>query len=199
MSLWPSARYDVVLCSGARRFAIFVREVGPAARAQGSVALSHCATAHPLYTSFTTIFGVAISEATMRLRPTRAALLSLGIASGPVSCIMRHLLPYLRRARPSMVSTILVDAWGRATDLARPQVECSGASAAGCAALHRRPCHSSRNTCGRCLPGYVGAGPLPEANRSGWDSNTDSNAARPELRSGGGRRCRPATAPGRRA
>jgi hypothetical protein len=35
----------------------------------GSVSLSLCTTAHPLYTRFTNIFGASISEATMRPNP----------------------------------------------------------------------------------------------------------------------------------
>jgi hypothetical protein len=37
---------------------------------QGSVALSLCATAHPLHTRFTIIFGATVSKATMRPSPT---------------------------------------------------------------------------------------------------------------------------------
>ena len=49
------------------------------------------------------------------------------------------------------------------------EVECDGAT--GCAALNRKGCFSSQNTCGRCLPGFVGAGPQDAASRSAWDSN----------------------------
>ena len=52
------------------------------------------------------------------------------------------------------------------------EVECGGAAAAGCAELHRKPCFSSRDTCGGCLDGFVGVGPLLPANRSAGDSNT---------------------------
>jgi ribosomal protein L31 len=41
-------------------------------RAQGSVALSLCAAAHPLYTGFTKSIGTSVSEATMRSNPIRA-------------------------------------------------------------------------------------------------------------------------------
>jgi hypothetical protein len=51
------------------------------------------------------------------------------------------------------------------------EVECDGAPQATCDGLHRRGCFSSRNTCGRCLPGYIGAGPQDAASRSAWDSN----------------------------
>jgi hypothetical protein len=51
------------------------------------------------------------------------------------------------------------------------EVECDEAPQATCAGLHRRGCFSSRNICGRCLPGYVGAGPHDAASRSAWDSN----------------------------
>ena len=49
------------------------------------------------------------------------------------------------------------------------EIECDGAT--DCAALNRKGCFSSANTCGRCLPGFVGPGPQHEASRSAWDSN----------------------------
>jgi hypothetical protein len=47
-----------------------------------------------------------------------------------------------------------------------------------CATLNRHPCFSTENTCGQCLPGFVG-GALDSAtvagaaaDRGAWDSNT---------------------------
>jgi hypothetical protein len=48
-----------------------------AGRAEGSVALSLCLTAHPLYTRFTKIIGTSISVTTMRPNPRRAVAVTL--------------------------------------------------------------------------------------------------------------------------
>jgi hypothetical protein len=45
------------------------RRPSPRRWPQGSVALPLCTTAHPLYTSFTNIFGASVSESTMRPHP----------------------------------------------------------------------------------------------------------------------------------
>ena len=49
------------------------------------------------------------------------------------------------------------------------EIECDDAT--GCADLNREGCFSSANTCGRCLPGFIGAGPQDAASRRLWDSN----------------------------
>jgi hypothetical protein len=48
------------------------RTSGRACPAAGSVALSLCTTAYPLYTRFANIFGASISETTMRPSPSSA-------------------------------------------------------------------------------------------------------------------------------
>jgi hypothetical protein len=55
--------------AAAARGGVAPDEVCPG-RAQGSVALSLCTTAHPLHTRFTEVFGASISETTMRANPS---------------------------------------------------------------------------------------------------------------------------------
>jgi hypothetical protein len=58
------------------------------------------------------------------------------------------------------------------------KVDCSAQPAESCKALHRHPCYSTENTCGRCLPGFVGGAPSgAQADRGSWDGNTECSPA----------------------
>ena len=53
------------------------------------------------------------------------------------------------------------------------EVDCSKKSAELCASLQRQPCFSTRNTCGKCLPGFSADTPNgAPADRGSWDGNT---------------------------
>jgi hypothetical protein len=53
------------------------------------------------------------------------------------------------------------------------EVECGSQTADVCKSLNRHPCFSTKRTCGRCLPGYVGPAPrAAPADRGALDDNS---------------------------